>query len=83
MGIAQKNPDFMRPEPSPTPSPDDGGGDGPIPIHKNHVLVGLLVAILIVSGLICGLLYKKKKDKMKPVSFQTYQQYQNLGDKNK
>lgn len=67
LGIGEKNPNFMKPDHPDNPvKPDDGGNT---PIHKDsRVIVGLAIAILIVSGLICCLMYKKKKDKMsKPV----------------
>jgi len=57
MGIGNKNPDFMRPiPPSPGPSPS------PIPqqIKDNGVVIGLLFAIMVVTCLICCLLYKKR-----------------------
>ena len=59
MGIGQKNPDFRRPDPV---NPDDGGGDSPIPQHikDNGVVIGLVFTIILVTCLICALLYKKK-----------------------
>ena len=73
MGIGEKNPDFMKPDPINPDDPTNPSGS------ENTVIIGLVVAILVVTCLICFLLYRKKKrnDLNNPVNFS---QYQDFGD---
>ena len=80
MGIGEKNPDFMKPDP-PTPiNPDDPDDpSNPDHSHENTFLIAIISAILLVTCLICVILFKRKRkhDLSKPVDFG---QYQDFGD---
>jgi hypothetical protein len=77
MGIGEKNPDFMKPDP-PTPvNPDDPSN--PDQPHENTFLIAIISAILLVTCLICAILFKRKRkhDLSRPVDFG---QYKDFGD---
>jgi hypothetical protein len=80
MGIGEKNPDFMKPDP-PTPvNPDDPDDpSNPDQPHENTFLIAIISAILLVTCLICAILFKRKRkhDLSRPVDFG---QYQDFGD---